>query len=140
MTRINETLLAMSHVNSQGDEVDDLLRAFFRSEMPDPWPAWSPSKPPASLPTPAPRPRLRPLFRSRFTLAASVAILLIGQLWLLGSYKKNAGRLDSAGREAPAVDVARPPLPRSGAVKDPNSGPESSRPGVPTLRPTKNMR
>ena len=41
---------------SPGDH-DDLLRAFFRSEMPDPWPALDLPEPVLALEPPAPRAR-----------------------------------------------------------------------------------
>jgi len=66
------------------DDLDQLLGDFFRSEMPDPWPAAPvPLSRVLSLP---PRPRswrLR-LTRSRLALVASVAVLLGGALLLGG--------------------------------------------------------
>jgi len=58
------------------DDMEQLLRTFFEEEMPEPWPAVEP-------PPPA-RPGRKgwSLFRSRFALAASVALLLTGSLWL----------------------------------------------------------
>src|SRR5579875_3723914 len=65
-----------------GDELEDLLRAFLRSQLPQPWP------PPPSFPAHMsclPRPANgQNLIRSRWTLAASVALLLLGS-WLLPS-------------------------------------------------------
>jgi len=69
----------------QPEDLDDLLRAFFRSEMPEPWPAMPvPEEPPALLPMPA----RKSLFRSRLALAASVAFLLVGPWMLSGSFKE----------------------------------------------------
>lgn len=53
------------------DELEPLLRAFFRAEMPDPWPK-------ARRPAAAPPPVLRGnwFLNSRFVLAASALILL----------------------------------------------------------------
>jgi hypothetical protein len=58
------------------DDLDGLLRAFFRAEMPDPWPSLEapPTLPAAFL--------HRPLVRSKVALAASVALLVTGS-WLL---------------------------------------------------------
>src|SRR5437879_4201696 len=66
-----------------GSEVDRLLRAFYRSEIPDPWPRFTaPTERVALLPFPT-HPARRPLLgRSRLALAASVALLL-GGLWSL---------------------------------------------------------
>jgi hypothetical protein len=69
-----------------GDNLDDLLRAFFRAEMPSPWPKAppTPSRPALRLlPVPAAAPRRpRVLTRSRLALAASVALML-GGAWFL---------------------------------------------------------
>jgi hypothetical protein len=66
----------------RGDELDDLLRAFFRSQLPQPWPRWQDRRDAGPLVH-----RIgkgRDLMRSRWTLAASVALLLFGS-WLLPS-------------------------------------------------------
>lgn len=61
-------------------DVDRLLHGFFQSELPRQWPA-----PPKAAPAIV-RPSLP--WRSRGTLAASVAVLLIGSLWLCGSFSE----------------------------------------------------
>jgi hypothetical protein len=76
------------------DDLDGLLRAFFRAQMPHPWPA--PRVPrfrtaPATPPTPS-RP---PLNRSRWALAASVGLLLLGSLVLPGRFTQDF-KLDSS--------------------------------------------
>jgi hypothetical protein len=64
------------------DELDTLLRDYFRSEMPEPWPA-------AKYPTvtvhfqPQPRSFFGARSRSLLALAAAVAVLIAG-LWQLG--------------------------------------------------------
>jgi hypothetical protein len=65
------------------DEIDGLLRAFYRAQVPHPWPAWkAPAAGPRTVPVlPAPRPAL---WRSRFALAASVALLALSSLFLPG--------------------------------------------------------
>jgi hypothetical protein len=72
-------------VGHGGDDLDEVLSAFFRSEMPSPWPQLqlpeqaSPARPPVRLARPAPAPSSRPWLRSpRFALAASVALLIGG--------------------------------------------------------------
>jgi hypothetical protein len=71
-------------VGHGGDDLDEALFAFFRSEMPHPWPqlklpAGAPPAPPVRPAQPAPAPSRRPWFRSpRFALAASVALLIAG--------------------------------------------------------------
>jgi hypothetical protein len=68
-----------------GDDLDGLLRAFFRGQMPNPWPA--PRLPRFRTATPArPAPPGRPLMRSRWALAASVGLLLLGSLGLTGRF------------------------------------------------------
>ena len=71
------------------DDLDKLLSDFFRSEVPDPWPVMkSPGRPTlrlAAAPAPdpvQPAPRRWTLFRSRFALAATVALCLMGTLLL----------------------------------------------------------
>src|SRR5262245_52336228 len=62
------------------DELDVLLRRFFRSEMPDPWPAPPPVTEAPRRPLPAPRPWFRQ--SSRWALAAAVSFFLVGYLAL----------------------------------------------------------
>jgi len=67
------------------DDLDGLLREFYRAEMPQPWPTFR---------APAPRVRLAPAarqvsgysarFRSLLALAASVAVIALGAWWLSG--------------------------------------------------------
>jgi hypothetical protein len=80
-----------------------LLSGFFRAQLPAPWPAWTP---PGVLPPPAAsQPGRRALSRSRLALAASVAILFSGQLWLQHVYQADE---PAPGGAAP-VDIASPP-------------------------------
>jgi hypothetical protein len=74
-----------------GDELDTLLRAFFQSEMPHPWPV--PSLPeteeqarPVVPFTPAASPPWAPV-HSRLALAASVGLLLAGSWFLAGQFQ-----------------------------------------------------
>src|SRR5690348_15173393 len=62
-----------------GDDLDELLRAFFRSQMPQSWPPPVPVAPARSSNSPTKR---NSLIRSRWALAASVALLLLGSLLL----------------------------------------------------------
>jgi len=63
-----------------GDELDGLLRKFFKSQLPHPWPA--PQVPSSVTPSQLRPASGRSLTRSRWALAASVALLLFGS-WLL---------------------------------------------------------
>jgi hypothetical protein len=65
------------------DDLDGLLRAYFRTEMADPWPAL---QLPASFSATPPHPRRLP-WGSRSALAASVALLLLSYLALSGSWE-----------------------------------------------------
>lgn len=59
-------------------DLDQMLRAYFHAELPPLWPAPPVARPsePLSLPVPAPRPF--DFARSRWALAASVLVLLLG--------------------------------------------------------------
>jgi hypothetical protein len=72
--------MTASKLRGSTDEVDQLLSAFFKAEKPHSWPA-------VKVPSASPRPQPRSLVRGRLALAASVAILLGGQAWLLRSYQ-----------------------------------------------------
>jgi hypothetical protein len=81
-------------------EIDGLLRRFFRAEMPDAWPAAPATRVPASVPVTRPT---RPLLRSRFALAASLLLLLVGHLSLSGRF---ADSLPNAADSKPGANVA----------------------------------
>jgi hypothetical protein len=129
-----------------GDELDALLTAFFRKEMPANWPAFQPppSRPeaPPFLAAPPARsaraergpssgtgrawPRRRTLWSSRVALAASVALLLAGAFFAPGLLP---------GRPAPTgpgnvsispddIEATRPSLP------GPTSSPKRSKDGA----------
>jgi hypothetical protein len=66
--------------NSSGDELDKVMTAYFRAEMPAKWPPAP--RPWAEAARPASSPAADPTTRSRWALAASVA-LLIGSVWYL---------------------------------------------------------
>jgi hypothetical protein len=72
------------------ENLDSLLRRFFRSEMPWPWPV----APKVQTPAPRKLQPSRPWFRhsSRLALAAAVALFLIGYLALAGKFPADNGR------------------------------------------------
>jgi hypothetical protein len=84
MKSVTRPPLDANGVGHAGDDLDEVLFAFFRSEMPQPWPPLKlPDRtPPAPKVRPvpaAPAPTARPWFRSpHFALAASVALLIGG--------------------------------------------------------------
>jgi len=73
-----------------GDDLDGLLTAFFRSEMPSPWPGAPEPEEAEVIVRPMPRAR-NPIWGSRLALAASVAILLAGGWLLSGSFSDTPG-------------------------------------------------
>jgi hypothetical protein len=71
-----------------GDDLDGLLRAFFRSQMPHPWP--SPRLPRfRTAADPRSAPSGHSLTRSRLVLAASAALLMLGSLCLPGRFTQD---------------------------------------------------
>jgi hypothetical protein len=72
-----------------GEPIDEVLRTFFRQEMPRPWPV-APLPPARPAPFPS-SPRKARLIRSHLALAASVAILIGGSLLLLGKSQPHRG-------------------------------------------------
>jgi hypothetical protein len=65
------------------DDLDGLLRQFFQAQLPDPWPKLRLSdEPPAGV-----RPGRWTLLRSRLALAASIALLVGGQVLLANSFR-----------------------------------------------------
>jgi hypothetical protein len=80
-------------IASSGDNLDHLLRAFFQAEMPDPWPGMEvPSRPvvvvAADAPEETPSRSSGSLCRSRLALAASIALLVSGPLFLAGALRE----------------------------------------------------
>jgi hypothetical protein len=74
-----------------GDELDELLRAFFYRQMPNPWP---PSRRPTT--------NGRGLIRSRWSLAASVAVLVAGS-FLLPNPAPQQSKADNSLNGAPTI-------------------------------------
>ncbi len=75
------------------DDLDGMLRAFFQSEVPRPWPVLGAPE----IPQPTPL-AIRPWWKrtGRFAVAASVALMLAGYLTLAGGFPRF--------RETPAED------------------------------------
>jgi len=87
------------------DDLDGLLRSFFRAEMPEPWPALELPAEETILPLPArPRPHRWKTFRARFALAASVAFLL-ACAWLIGNSLGAGSRAGSASNPSDSASV-----------------------------------
>jgi hypothetical protein len=123
---------ADSH-NSRGDDLDGLLRDYFRAEMPHPWPELKlPSASrngfhakralgedgPATLPL---MPRKRPwaVVGPRLALAASVGLLLLGSLFLSGQFKGNkSGESSPLSVPGGHADPRIPRDLRNGTIKE----------------------
>ena len=100
------------------DDLDGLLRTFFRSEMPDPWPA-APRVRPALRPEARPAPR-RPWFRQpgRLALAAAVSCFLIGYLALSSAFPSSGpGAVVAPGGRPFAIDKVKPRPPAPAGVQ-----------------------
>ena len=114
-------------------DLDGLLETFFRTEMPNPWPQWQapvqPQEPSARQPA---RQRGRTLVASRFVLAASLLLLLIGHLALTALAPEPAAwPSDPAGDRYPAQIPGKQRLaPRAlpGRAVDIETGKKSGRP------------
>jgi hypothetical protein len=106
MSVIEPPLFNRSSFSPSDDELDGLLRSFFRGEMPRPWPVL---EPPAaaivSLSSPE-LPRSGVLSRSRVVLAASVAFLIGGQALLSHALQTDGSA--NPGTSTPVDLMARP--------------------------------
>lgn len=71
----------VDRLGGRSDELDAVLRDFFRSEMPNPWPDLAPPETTPVLPLTRPARSWNPV-RSRVALAASLGLLLTGTLLL----------------------------------------------------------
>ena len=86
MSIVKPPITEPRNADQPADEVDRLLFAYFRKEMPQPWPEL---KLPADtfLANIEPSVTRRPLIRSRWALAASIALLLLGHWLLAGKFQ-----------------------------------------------------
>jgi hypothetical protein len=93
--------------NGQPEPYEDLLRAFFRAEMPEPWPELNRPEPRV---LPFVRPQRASRFagtRSRLALAASVAILLLSS-WALSGALRNTP-VEGGNQVVPGTNTATGP-------------------------------
>ena len=133
MSVLEPPLINRSHFSPSDDELDGLLRSFFREELPHSWPALTPPAP-AVVPLAA-APTLG-LSRSRVALAASVALLLGGQAWLSHSFQEEETPTENsaAGLRTARPDVHGPKAHRNGSV------PATAKNPLPRALPPKPMR
>jgi hypothetical protein len=91
------------------DEIDGVLTAYFRSEVPSPWP----SLPTPSTTQPAAVVRNYRLSQSRLVLAASIAALILGS-WLLTGHRlgpANSASIHEGAAKVPMELQAHPAAP-----------------------------
>jgi hypothetical protein len=103
-------------------EIDRMLRGFFRSELPNSW-----SAPAVAAPfTPALH-STRTLTRGRWALAASLALILCGQILVSRFSSSDAPPTTRSG--GPAIDIANRPHKKAPTTSR-NRGPESLKPPI----------
>ena len=109
------------------EDVDRRLRAFFKAQMPDPWPSLEAPAPrrPATIPFVEP-PRRGGLFRSRLALAASVALLATGLFALAEAFQGRPPSLAGPVIHGPgATNLGPDGKPAIPSPSSPLSGPPS---------------
>jgi len=83
------------------DGVDAALSDFFKSEVPNPWPALQlPEAEKSASPLPFRRP-VRSLLRSRLALAATILLMLLGSLFLASNFAMPPRPEEGTGISAP---------------------------------------
>jgi hypothetical protein len=88
------------------DEMDELLRAFYQSELPNPWPALAaPAQPSIVLPFRSAKPRFA-LTRTRWALAACVAFLVAGTLLVSSCFNRTNSNIEAQATEPARINVA----------------------------------
>jgi hypothetical protein len=113
---------------ARSDDLDEVLRAFFRSEMPQPWPPLQrPQRERRTLPFPPPALRRRWFPSSRLALAASVGLLVIGHFFLSDTLQPAAPNgpglpEDSKATREPVPGGMHRTMPRRTSVPPPQPG------------------
>src|SRR5262249_27340022 len=107
MNTIEQPPVEPTNGHGSSDAYEELLRTFFRAEMPDPWPAFVRPQPRILI---FPRPQLASGGRfagmkSRLALAASVVILLVSS-WLLSGALRDSKPAPNNGSQP--NDTAKP--------------------------------
>lgn len=99
------------------DQLDKLLRKFYRSELPAPWPQ------PPQVDQPAAQPPRWTLWNGRAALAASILLLLVGHFLLSGAWRPFHSEKALRGPR----DVASKPSPRAIPVVEKEGAGKSAR-------------
>ena len=94
----------MNENRIKNDGIDGLLSNYFQAQMPDPWPAC----PATESINGVPRRPSRWLNFSRFAVAASVGLLLVGYLALAGFFPREPARKLN---HDPSRNIGRNPVP-----------------------------
>jgi hypothetical protein len=125
--------------NRSSDDLEELLRAFFQAEVPNPWPALKLPAPETDavlggIRKPALSPALGagllnratrrlPLWRSRFALAASVVLLSLASVLVSGTFRgkdqsaTDPSQLSARDRLAPLRKMQFPSAPVDRATR-----------------------
>lgn len=83
----------MNETPTKSGDIDDLLTAYFKSQLPNPWPAWQ-APPALNALNGTPRRRASWLSYTRLAVAASIGAMLAAYLALAGFFPREAsGRL-----------------------------------------------
>jgi hypothetical protein len=127
MSSLQPPLVGPREIGRPPADFDALIRAFFRVQMPEPWPVLKPPATPSLDGKAAVPLRRRSLLRSRFALAACLLVLLIGQFVISTMFSVyapfaadgNRGRLEATNRKTGSVKPRGPKpagLPQPGAA------------------------
>ena len=119
---------AASEPATPGDDLDRLLRAYFRAELPAPWPPFQPPAKARLLPFRGKSPSALPAWTSRAALVAAAAALLLAALALMP--RPTTGTTEPAGVRTIGPSIADP--------KGTPRGPGSTAPGK--LTPEKKVK
>jgi hypothetical protein len=121
MNSLQPSLSGPQELDRSPNDLDGLLRSFFRAQMPEPWPV---PKPPATstVRKGGAAAARRSLVRSRFALAACLLVLLVGQSFVSSMLSDS---MHAAADGRPGKTEAR----RHGPVK-----PRESKPTFPVKK------
>jgi hypothetical protein len=109
MNTIQRPPVEATNGDGSSDHYEELLRAFFRAEMPNPWPVFE--RPVLAIARPHARTSRFARLKSRAALAASVALLLLGTWLLAGAFRSGPGSNSSTdANDTAKKKVIYPPM------------------------------